>query len=151
MSNEKHTQGRLKLDTCPRCDVHDLTLNGKSILQSHYVGDSSDGDHEGAVSDLEIARRLVACWNALLPFTTEQVEAGVDLAELANQRDVLLAALEADANEMEVAAGVMWSRADGVENLHKLAAQALRNSAEKMRYRAEQTRAAIAKVKGGAA
>lgn len=40
------------------------------------------------------ARRLVACWNLLLPFTTEQIETfQCDVLELAAQRDELLAAL----------------------------------------------------------
>lgn len=58
----------------------------------------------------------------------------------------LLAALQQSAEQMEVAAGVLWSRADGLDGLHKLAANALRNSAEKLRYQADQARAAIAKA-----
>lgn len=102
MSNEKHTQGPLMLDTCPRCNVHDLRLNGESILQSHYVGDSYDGYHEGAVSELDVARRLVACWNACQGIGTLQLESlRFPLLELHKkeldlqvQRDELLAALE---------------------------------------------------------
>ena len=42
------------------------------------------------------ARRLVACWNLLSPFTTEQIEAGeADVVALAAQRDELLEALAA--------------------------------------------------------
>ena len=41
------------------------------------------------------ARRLVACWNLLSPFTTEQIEAGeADVVALAAQRDELLEVLK---------------------------------------------------------
>ncbi|WP_324042696.1 hypothetical protein [Aeromonas caviae] len=40
------------------------------------------------------ARRIVACVNRLAPFTTEQIENGINLVELVQQRDELLAALE---------------------------------------------------------
>jgi hypothetical protein len=33
------------------------------------------------------ARRLVACWNRLLPFSTEQIEAGIDLVKLVQNHD----------------------------------------------------------------
>ena len=35
-------------------------------------------------------RRLAACWNRLLPFTTEQIEDGIDLVGLVMQRQALL-------------------------------------------------------------
>lgn len=40
------------------------------------------------------ARRIVACVNLLSPFTTEQIENGIDLVALLQQRDELLAALK---------------------------------------------------------
>ena len=35
------------------------------------------------------ARRLVACWNLLLPFTTEEIEAGIDLEKLVRENAAL--------------------------------------------------------------
>ena len=58
----------------------------------------------------------------------------------------LLSALQQAADQMDVAAGVLWSRADGLDNLHKLAANALRNSAEKLKFQADSAHAAIAKA-----
>lgn len=43
----------------------------------------------------ENARRLVACWNLLLPFKTEDIEVGIDLVELVKKRDELANAAEA--------------------------------------------------------
>lgn len=151
----QHTQGRLISwpDRNGRIQVGTST--------NYTVAEMCITPLEGQAAN---ARRLVACWNACEGMEDPEAEVAAlrkdsDYlmaserlrAKAIEQRDELLAALEADANEMEVAAGVMWSRADGIEHLHKLAAQALRNSAEKMRYRAEHARAAIAKVKGGAA
>ena len=34
-------------------------------------------------------RRLVACWNLLLPFTTEEIEAGIDLEKLVRENAAL--------------------------------------------------------------
>lgn len=33
-------------------------------------------DKDAGIADEEVARRLVACWNALATFTTEEIEAG---------------------------------------------------------------------------
>lgn len=40
------------------------------------------------------ARRLVACWNALLPFTTEQIEDGIDLVKLVQENAALKTEIE---------------------------------------------------------
>lgn len=62
----------------------------------------------------------------------------------------LLAALEAAANEMDVAAGQAWGKADYLESCagSPKASADLRNSAEKLKACANEARAAIAKAKG---
>lgn len=78
----QHTQGRLVVH--PAGSEHSLRLDDE------YIGGLVTG-RPGA----DRARRLAACWNLLLPFTTEQIEAfQCDVLELAAQRDALLAALQ---------------------------------------------------------
>lgn len=71
---------------------------------NHPVDDWTIQDREGGVgrcvatkygdSSIANARRIVACVNMLAAFSTEEIEAGIDLAELKRQRDQLLAALK---------------------------------------------------------
>lgn len=79
----QHTQGRLVVH--PTLGEYVLKVGGE------YIGGLMTGTPEDAAR----ARRLGACWNLLLPFTTEQIEAfQADVLELAAQRDALLAALQ---------------------------------------------------------
>ncbi len=73
-----HTEGKLKAD-----GALIKNQNGEMVAAT----EGSQSNHEAN------ARRLVACWNALLPFTTEQVENGIDLVKLMQERDELLATL----------------------------------------------------------
>lgn len=58
-----------------------------------YPRHDADRTAIAKVYDAETGRRLAACWNLLLPFTTEQIEAGAaDILLLAAQRDALLVA-----------------------------------------------------------
>ena len=66
----------------------------------------------GSSSDKALARRMVACWNLLLPFEIEEIESGIDLAELKNQRDELLEALKKIANIEENLDGADWGSID---------------------------------------
>ena len=88
------------------------------------------------------ARRLVACWNLLLPFTTEQIETfQCDVLELAAQRDELLAALRM----VMACAGDISAAPDGLLEM------ALDDGDEETRRQANAflvARAAIAKVEG---
>lgn len=79
----QHTQGRLV--ALPAGREYSLKVDGE------YIGGLLIGGKESAA----MAYRLVACWNLLVPFTTEQIEAfECDVLELAAQRDALLAALQ---------------------------------------------------------
>lgn len=67
------TEGKIELrDSYPNC-----MLSGERIMGSAaYEAD---------------ARRLVACWNAMLPFTTEQIEQNeAYLSDLIQERDALV-------------------------------------------------------------
>jgi hypothetical protein len=51
------------------------------------------------------ARRLAACWNLLIPFKTEEIEGGIDLVKLMQERDALKAEVERlrkDAERLDV-------------------------------------------------
>jgi hypothetical protein len=92
-----HTKGRLI------AEVLRITING---VQGKYhcvgiggakkvvaiTGEEKPGAGEVSHAD---ARRLATCWNALMPFTTEQIEKlEIDVAKVVQERDELLAALE---------------------------------------------------------
>ena len=79
----QHTPGRIRYDYEPGYCGELIASNGITIAT--FTDEPSEAD----------ARRLVACWNLLAPFTTEQIEAfQADVLALAAQRDELLAALK---------------------------------------------------------
>jgi len=65
---------------------------GKLRNEGHYILEE-DGGAIGLFggTDPANARRLVACWNAMLPFTTEQIEQNeAYLSDLIQERDALV-------------------------------------------------------------
>jgi len=99
-----HTEGKLQLVTrnVGIADTGDYdgvceakSASGKIIFQI-WGGDDIDEAN---------ARRLVACWNALLPFTTEQIENGIDLTKLMQERDELVKAAEEAHRELCILSG----------------------------------------------
>ena len=75
-----HTKGKLEANE-GRIDSIDPETN-EFVVANCYGKDYQEN-----------ARRLVACWNRLLPFPTEQIEEGIDLIELVKERDELVRAL----------------------------------------------------------
>jgi len=157
--SEKHTQGRLKqgclLDTPTtrrwtqaereQADAHER----RTLFFGFTSADEGRSRVRVALCDREEdARRLVACWNRLQDFTTEQIEDfGYDLfaevrphyEQAIRQRDELLAALE------EVLAAERFSNRPP-ETVMQAEAKL-----DRIRKAAARAEAAIAKVKGGAA
>lgn len=88
---EKHTEGTLtwgfKYISQPWPDGE---AAGYKLIAKHPSGkmqaEGSQWEHD--------ARRLVACWNRLLPFTTEEIEAGIDLVNIVVQNKALVEALK---------------------------------------------------------
>jgi FtsZ-binding cell division protein ZapB len=83
-----HTKGKLYFidhrgQDIDAIDIVDYEINRIASMK----GLNSDKNHNNA-------RRIVTCWNALLPFTTEQIEAGIDLVKLVQERDALKAEVE---------------------------------------------------------
>ena len=132
MSTEKHTQGRLTY--AKGISGYSIIAGGETIAYTTGNGSPRGMARERSGENEATARRLVACWNRLQDFTTEQIEDfGYDLfaevrphyEQAIRQRDELLAALQ------------MVS--DGPHD------------AEAIADMLPVIRAAIAKVKGGAA
>jgi hypothetical protein len=72
-----HTEG--KLETSDRYIVKGLQVIATCISAHGFVDSGAN------------ARRLVACWNAMLPFTTEQIEQNeAYLSDLIQERDALV-------------------------------------------------------------
>lgn len=87
MSSE-HTRGLLEYGECS--DSEQWIAQIGSVEQIAYTVPFEPGVARAN------ARRLAACWNLLLPFTTEQIENfQCDVLELSAQRDELLMALKA--------------------------------------------------------
>lgn len=63
----EHTKGRL--------EAYDLILRGDP-------DGPTDESQVAAAMTPEDARRLAACWNRLLPFSTEEIEKGIDLVQM---------------------------------------------------------------------
>jgi hypothetical protein len=61
-----HTEGKLHYQE--ESDVYTHIIRSE---QNKYVASCPQGS--GGTNEAD-ARRFVACWNALLPFTTEQIE-----------------------------------------------------------------------------
>jgi hypothetical protein len=122
--NAQHTQGRASLDT--KGIGIDLPNHIPIDIGQHAAAAQvvwKMEDYERSPHCEETARRLVACWNACEGVETEVLESyPAPLSELRAQRDELLEALE----------------------------NMLKNGADYTATR-DAARAAIAKVKGGAA
>jgi len=87
----EHTQGRLYTDEAEHdATYQDIKINAGShrIVATVWIDDAPV--HDFNAEQRANARRLVACWNALLPFTTEEIEAGIDLTkEFAQHKELL--------------------------------------------------------------
>ena len=90
----EHTKEPWRID---RDDRPDMEWNNHIVSEAEphltICFMSHDGTPENTTGEAN-ARRIVACVNALAGFTTEEIEAGVDLVKLKRQRDDLLAAQE---------------------------------------------------------
>jgi hypothetical protein len=85
----KHTEGKLqyahrkRVDGMYSTELFDTT--GETVATAAwYPIETETGT---ATNREENARRLVACWNRLLPFSTEQIEDGIDLVKLVQKHD----------------------------------------------------------------
>ncbi|MEO9231570.1 MAG: hypothetical protein ABI216_21830 [Devosia sp.] len=86
-----YTKGKLTAGRCGSIcagEFHQYR-NAKAQRQFASVSWPHEYQAEGGVTQEENTHRLVACWNALLPFTTEQIEAGIDLVALVKETDDL--------------------------------------------------------------
>src|SRR3972149_4113411 len=70
-------------------EIHDGTSDAKSSIVFWTGFDAGDKSYEEKLAN---AHRIVACVNRLAPFTTEEIENGIDLVILKQQRDDLLEA-----------------------------------------------------------
>lgn len=56
----------------------------------YFANNAGGFSLRGCPSPEENARRIAACWNLLAPFTTGEIEQGIDLVSLVRQRDEAL-------------------------------------------------------------
>lgn len=146
----EHTPGRIQL--AKEFDGHIMTTDGLAVADCCL--DYSSLDHDQQVSN---ARRLVACWNACEGVSTEalerlgtldraRVELDVIRSQAVAQRDELLAALQGVAAIAHSGGLVEMPESDALIAIRRATLTYWDSSASD-----NQTRAAIAKVKGGAA
>ena len=77
-----HTKGKLQT-----CGLYAANEQGRAVFDCGLI----------PMEEEEIranTRRIVACWNLLLPFTTEEIEAGMDLEKMVRENAALKAVIE---------------------------------------------------------
>ena len=88
------------------------------------------------------ARRLVACWNLLLPFTTEEIEAGIDLEKLMREN----AALKEEVSRLNSA--LMRDAISYIQNVERVEVFPVYAKDEKLRKAAEDAERLISYWRG---